>query len=308
MSSPVSAGRDRAAAMKYRKYMRETGRPLFIQAGPVTRRISRKLAAFYEGGMSIPEMSRRAGVSYCTIHRLIYREDVGILRTTAQKLDALKFTAAEAGHIDPTGSIRRMGALWADGFPGTWLSDRLGVDQKHFFYMTHGHAEFVTVAMARRIERMYDDLAGRTPADFGIVGRSQNLAALYASRAGFAPRTCWDPDTIDDPDAHPEWTGSCGTVFGWRIHQRQGIPVCERCSAAHEGGRYVLSPGKLRDARIAQGLLLTDVQRLTGVNKATIQSWEAGRSKPSNPAVLEKVLTVLDVTFEDVSTQEEAET
>lgn len=305
MSRDSGRERDYLAAQKYRKYLRQTGRPSYIRVGPETAWVHRKLNAFYERGMSMPEMARQSGLSISVLYRLMRNDDVGMLRSTMRRIEAMGFVQAEHGHIGLTGTSRRIGALWADGFTLSWLSAHLGVEPKHVYNMVHRRGEFVTVAMARRVSEAYDGLREKTPDEFGVPGRSQALARLHALRAGYAPRRCWDADTIDDPEAIPEWTGRCGTFFGWQIHEQEGIPVCGPCAAARDSGQYVLSSERLRQARHDAGLLITDVSRITGIKQATIQSWESGRSKPRFPADLEKVLIALDVTFEQVAEREE---
>ena len=57
---------------------------------------------------------------------------------------------------------------------------------------------------------------------------------VIARRNGWAPPGAWDDDQIDDPQAHPEWTGECGTDRGYWVHRRQQLPMCTRCETAHE--------------------------------------------------------------------------
>lgn len=302
MSSPASV---RRAEFKRLRYLRETGRPSYIRVGPETLRAHRKLASYHARGMSIPEMSRQTGLSGGALYRMVKRDDVGMLRSSVEKIAAMPFVRSEAGRIDATGSTRRIQALWYDGFTTVWIAGRLGVEIKHVYRMTHGKTRFVTVAMADRVREMYDDVAEKAPDDLGLPRRSQGLATLYAARRGFAPRRCWDPDTIDDPGARPEWTGRCGTVFGWRIHEQQKIPLCEPCSAARGTELPEFLPKLLAEARARRGLNLAELGRISGVNQATIQSWEAGRSRPRRGTDLEKVLSVLDVTFEEVTEPKE---
>jgi hypothetical protein len=95
------------------------------------------------------------------------------------------------------------------------------------------------VLTAGKVDQMYRKLALVKPEDHGIAEGAIVRAKTYARKAGWtATPGCWDEDTIDDPSAFPEWTGQCGTVYGFRVHYREGLlPVCEACSKARSVAR-----------------------------------------------------------------------
>ncbi len=211
----------------------------------------------------------------------------------------------EGAYVDPTGTARRLQALRADGFPGWLLGDRLGVSYEAVRQLARGRTRVLASTRLRVVE-LYEELAGKTPEDFGVIQHSIDQCTTIARRQGYAPRACWDSDTIDDPKAVPDWTGRCGTRFGVAVHQREGIPVCEPCLKAYAG---VLFPGfngaLLREVREKRGLSRTELASLAGdITASTIQYWEGGRSTPERQGKLDRVLSVLDATYEDVCEEE----
>src|SRR5690606_31398529 len=114
----------------------------------------------------------------------------------------------------------------------------------------------------------------------------------------------WDPDTIDDPDAYPEWTGACGTHRGRLIHKREGTPVCGPCKAAPEAARK-FSPEKFKAARVRRGLTLLKLAEAVDCHETTVRYWEDGRSVPRRRGLMDRMLSVLDVTIEDITEEEE---
>lgn len=298
----------RARDRKRERYLLATGRGLTVR-GPDVDRLVARIRGFVARGMSYKQIGQQVGLHQRTVSHLSLEDRQYMRRSVYEALSRARFEEPdENAGVDSTGFRRRLQALWAAGYPLPWLSDRLDFGSRSYLQQVVCGEKAVRRARygnVRQVAEMYDKIADRDPVEMGVNQSSSTFARTWAAKRGLAPPRCWDPDTIDDPDAIPEWTGRCGTVFGWRIHQRQGIPACGPCTAAHDTEQPVLSPELLKAARLRKGLLLTDLGRLSGVNKATIQSWEAGRSIPRTPDVLERVLAVLDVTFEDVAQTEE---
>lgn len=228
------------------RYLRESGRPSLVRVGPETLRAHRKVNRFHREGMAYTDMARQTGLSVAAIHRIANSPDVGMQRSTLEKLGALVFevmTPAPRGHgarLDRTPTARRLRAMWADGFPVSWLADRVSTQQRYVADVIHGRTAYSHHSFAERVGRIYATFEGVSPESCGIPQRSIALARLYASRAGCAPRHCWDPDTIADPDAFPEWTGACGTPKGYNLHTHHGIQPCTPCReaiAAHNRGK-----------------------------------------------------------------------
>lgn len=214
------------------RFLRETGRPSYIEVGPETLRLHRKVVAFHERGMAFKEMATQTGLSVSAVYRIAKRDDIGMWRSTVERLEAMTFAEGGNARVDRPGTSRRLRAMWADGFPATWLSERLGTQHKHVLDIIHQRTVRGHFDLASRVSRLYEECDGVRAEDVIESKHSIALARLYAGRHECAPRHCWDPDTIDDPDGIPEWTGLCGTWRGYNVHVARRIPPCQPCRTA----------------------------------------------------------------------------
>jgi len=101
--------------------------------------------------------------------------------------------AAAGACIDSTGTVRRLQALVAVGYPATGLGERIGVSATNMAHTMR--ATRVTVRRARQVAVLYEQLSH-------LPGESKR-ARMRARRQGWAPPLAWDEDTIDDPAASP---------------------------------------------------------------------------------------------------------
>jgi hypothetical protein len=215
-----------------RAYLRQTGRPQTIR-GAEFEEIQARVRGFHARGMTYATMAEQVGLSHRTVTATQFHH--AMRRDTFQALLGLKYeepTAPRSSLMPPEGTRRRLGALWAEGFPVSWQADRLPFkDNRYLYEFVEGAASKVGVQYStfRAVADFYDSLDGETPQSMGVVPRSVAFARGFAAKRNHAPRTCWDPDTIDDPQAIPEWTGKCGSPAGYRIHYRDNIPMCEPC-------------------------------------------------------------------------------
>jgi len=146
--------------------------------------------------------------------------------------------------VSPLGTRRRVGALVAVGWPQQHLAAHLGMTPSNFGTML-GRPH----VLARRVlavRAMYDNLWRTDPRERGATAAGIARAKRYAADRGWAPVGAWDDDTIDDPEAFPDWTGRCGTPDGDREHYRLGIPSCRPCRHARNAYQR-----QLRQARTA---------------------------------------------------------
>jgi hypothetical protein len=140
--------------------------------------------------------------------------------------------------MDPTGTRRRAHALVALGWPQQHLATHIGMTLNNFVAMLSRPNVLVHRALA--VRAMYDALWRADPAEHGASPAGITRARRHAAANGWAPVGAWDDDTIDDPAAHPDWTGSCGTWEGYVAHQTYKIPYCQPCreaAAAHRRER-----------------------------------------------------------------------
>jgi hypothetical protein len=134
--------------------------------------------------------------------------------------------------IGPIGTRRRAHALVAVGWPQQYLATHLGMAPGNFSQML-GRPN-VLARRALEVRAMYEDLWRADPAEHGATPVGIERAKRHAADRGWAPPGAWDDDDIDDPAAHPNWTGHCGTTKGADAHAEHGIPLCPPCRTAAE--------------------------------------------------------------------------
>lgn len=297
------------ARARYADKMRHLGRPLMVTEEEFAA-AARVLGKARRYGMSDQMIADQTGIHYTlpskvrrgvvkTMHRDSFE---GVMKLRPDRPGTYHSDTRgkihSGAYVNPVGTVRRIQALRADGFPGNFLGDRLGVSYEAVAQLARRPRESVLETTRADVAKLYEDLAGKRPEDFGISGHSISKCSTMARRAGYAPRSCWDIQTIDDPDAHPEWTGHCGTAMGRVIHERDGIPLCPRCAEAPV--RFPFSGDRLRKLRESRGLTQRGLEELAGLSRGHVHHWEGGRYAP-RPATLTVVLLVLDATFDDVS-------
>lgn len=294
------------------EYQRAIGRPALLRHDtPEVQWALAKIRSYHQRGMSLSAMADQVGLAQDAITRLGGRKDrPGMRRTTFEKIRRIEFDTQEGqrAYMPLLGAQRRLRALRADGFPYGFLSESAGHaprDPRLLRIITGRRTErdqvgFIIASTARNVERVYDKLAGVDPRDLGVSDFAHKYSVNRAAKLGYAPSRCWDPDTIDDPDAIPQWTGRCGTPLGNHIHVRDDIPLCKPCRKAGPMAGYPgFVPAKLAALRARRGLSLREVQDASGVHTRTINGWERGHYSPRQPR-LDQVLSVLDATVEDV--------
>jgi hypothetical protein len=132
--------------------------------------------------------------------------------------------------IDATGTVRRLRALVAAGWPQARIAQKLGWTDANLSALLR--RERTIVRTARAVRAVYDELWQADPLAAGVASHVCTRARDHAARSGWAPVGAWDDDTIDDPAAGPDWTGVCGTRAGYSAHRVIGVPACRRCRDA----------------------------------------------------------------------------
>ena len=280
--------------------------------GPERERVLQKIRSFHARGMTYVQMEAQSGVPVRTIANALEGWRGSIKRPTLVALTAVQFEEPEPHvRVSGLGTRRRLGGLWCAGYPTPLLTELLGVGNRGYLQkVIRGRkGDSVTAATRLAVERLAGKLEVAKPGDFGIDARRISYCKTFAAKAGCVPLGCWDADNIDDPEAQPEWTGACGTTDGVRIHRREGIPVCSACRQADlaevkESGSG-FSPGAFRRIREARGMSRRQLCNQIGMDESSIFYWETGRSEPRQ-RTLDRALSVLGATFEDVCESEES--
>lgn len=220
---------------KWCAYMSSTGRPQLVPADDARAHILK----LCEAGMSRNRIAQLSGASGSNVRRIARDEAKWVIRWTHDAILAVTYEEPthHGGRVSAIGMRRRLGALRADGFPLSLIGDLVGVSLARIHTLSTGDETFVYQHTHQMVADAYDRIGMKPVTDFrDVSAQPQATVRNRARKLGYAPRICWDDDTIDDPDAVPQWTGECGTVNGYRIHQRRRVPTCTACRKAH--GEY----------------------------------------------------------------------
>lgn len=213
----------------------------YVDAEPARNHV-RMLMDYGLGWKRIAEL---AGVGRGTVEKLLYGSrhrgmgpSKGIRPETARKLLAVRPEGERLGgavNVDATGTRRRLQALVAGGWPQARLAAQLGMSPGNFGKTLRSPR--VLAATERAVRKLYDQMWREDPAQHGATEASITRARRHARSNGWSPVGAWDDDTIDDPQAFPDWTGKCGTPEGYVAHSTYAIPYCEPCRKARSAQR-----------------------------------------------------------------------
>lgn len=309
--------RERTAARR-RDKLRKQGRPSMVlpEEMAAARRLIDRARAY---GMDDMMISRQVGIlGRTTVWKVRTGRSATIRRCTYEKIMSLRpeeprstphparGKVAAGPQVPAVGLLRRLRALRADGFTNEVIAGLVGVTPEAVSELARRDRAMAYETTHREVAEAYRKLVGTRPADHAITPRAEKYTRAFARKRDWAPSICWDPDTIDDPDAHPEWTGACGTAEGIRIHRREGIPVCAYCrTACATAWVDDFDPAKMRELRTARGWSLRALAAELGFAYRTVQEWESGKRVPTWGKI-QPVLFLLDATITDVQTRKES--
>jgi hypothetical protein len=174
------------------------GRSPWVDAAPVREHVSELLGA----GMTIAELEKAAGVDRSIIRHLLgaYGKPPAkrVRKDNAERLTAAPVRrgfVGERGWVAATGTMRRVHALNAIGWPNQELSRRLGypVSTRSLQFGKRG---VVLAATAQAVDALYRELRD-------IPGPSDRVKETARNRGWLSP-VWWDDDTIDDPQHVPD--------------------------------------------------------------------------------------------------------
>ncbi|MGW9245803.1 hypothetical protein [Streptomyces badius] len=203
---------------------RERGTTRRVPPGPAAQHVQ-KLA---DAGWTIGQIAAAARCAERTLLDLRAQTNKTIQKALADRILTARPTLATVPgttKVPAVGTVRRVQALRAIGYSLAEIAAAMGMAKTALSNTVCGRRPTVAVDTARAAQRVYKQL-GKRP---GTSRRATNRAAVM----GWAPPAAWDDDTIDDPQARPEWTGYCGTDRGWWSHRQQNIPMCAACDQAH---------------------------------------------------------------------------
>lgn len=268
----------------------------YVPAGPMQARLRRLVDRH---GVAFQHISERTGVSTRVLLEHYrgqrFGEDAPLARcqeATADLILGTQFTTADVDRAHPVGVRRRLQALARAGFTSPMIEDETGINWQHLHALTVGRKgrTHVSPETARRVSEAYERMHLRDPVkDYGGQPQSCSRVRMIAERRGYAPHTCWDSDTLGDPEAFPEWTGACGTARGRRIHAREGIPECQACRDRVLDPTTGFQSATFRALRLERGWSQPQLGDRIGCARESIAGWENGRTNPREsivPAIL----------------------
>jgi hypothetical protein len=180
----------------------------FAPAEPVRQHVQAVRAT----GMSCAGIVRHTGVNSGTIDHLLYGKApyppaVKIRTENAEALLAYwpRLDDYDDGAIiDATGTRRRVQALAALGWPSNAVQQR--VDHITLKAVERLRVnERVTARTARAVRDLYSEVSGKPAEHYGVTPWIAARTRTYAVKHQYAGPMAWDDDTIDDPQAKPDF-------------------------------------------------------------------------------------------------------
>ncbi len=290
-------------------YLRRVGRPIRISPEEFAE-VKTLVMDCPLRGMAFAAMSDQTGVIRHIFGDIVGGRRKSLNRDTYEKVRTLRFEppppeSRTGSYVDPTGAVRRLEALRAQAFPLKFLADRMGVEPQNIRY-SETYRKGIQLGSRDRIDRLYEELRNRKPEEFGISKREINRQYTVARNSGFAPPSCWDDDTIDDPAAVPEWTGACNTPEGYRIHVREGIPLCTACKLLIETRPVVMLedliffPEALRSAMSYRGMTIAVLAEKSGLSPDSLLRWRTGDRSPRYRAQVDRIASILGIDTDEL--------
>lgn len=177
---------------RYRLDVHE-GRTRRTNATQTRHHIERLQAA----GWTQAQIARRAKLAHRVLTAVLAGQKTVANRTALAILSVpISTPPADQRDVDATGTIRRVRALVAFGYPIAQLAPRFGLYLTALGRISRGELQQVRATTAERIAREYRTLS-RVPGN-------SNRARNDARRHGWHGPLAWDETTIDDPAAQPE--------------------------------------------------------------------------------------------------------
>jgi len=227
------------ATVRRQRYLRATGRGATVSP----QRAARHIELLRSHGMSDKEIQAESGVCQNVFYRItgqrseIRRDsEIRILAVQPRQVDAPR----SGTHVSARGTILRLRALAADGWPAVRLGERCG---KHKQFIVHLQNSDPDTAVVRRwvagyVAALSDQLAGQSPEDHGVTAHIAERIRKTASSKGWAGTAYWDPDDYDNPDFTPAIEDAIPRrqVIAENAHWLMRIDNLDRATAARRLG------------------------------------------------------------------------
>lgn len=198
-----------AEAKKW-KYIRDTGGSSWVPAERVIRYVWRLRYA----GMTDTQIREQAKLTPPHLYQII-RNKVPVRYSTAARILAIPVPATtdspnrNGTHVPGLGTLRRLQALTAEGWPAKELEKRLGTGAGYVSYLLRGEGSgTVRLFTAAAIRNLFDQLDGQRPEDHGVPAPHAKTARNRAAKNLWPGAAYWDQDDFDNPDFQPATTST----------------------------------------------------------------------------------------------------
>ncbi|QTD97023.1 hypothetical protein [Streptomyces cyanogenus] len=202
-----AAERDRRNRKQQGNYQR------FTEAGPVRTHVQQLIAA----GATPRGIAIKANVGDKVVRGLLPTRADGTRMPLKHRLvadNAAKLLALTADDVVPQytpafGTIRRLQALAADGWPQKVIARHVGLYPSYIsqlLWRASTNAELqVRGSTALAVARAHDALRGKKPTRNGVARKAYKLVRAAAQEHNWPPTSYWDqhPGAIDDPHFEP---------------------------------------------------------------------------------------------------------
>jgi hypothetical protein len=154
----------------------------------------------------------------------------------AAKILAIQPETATPGRVDATGTVRRLQALVACGWPMYHLGPRINISCRTVRAIVRQERVYGRTADA--VARLYDELQDAKPEKHGIDRTSAVRARSYAKARQWAPVSYWATrmDVIDDPDFQPLYGVTRREIVAQDAHELIRYSGLDRQAAADRLG------------------------------------------------------------------------
>jgi len=210
------------------------------------------IAALNAYGIGVRQAAELAGLRFGTVSHWLYGrpgypQPPRIKTALAQRMLAVRpvlANVADRARIDDIGTVRRLQALVAVGWPAKELASRLSLDVTGTPRLLRSRR--VTGATARSVRVLFAELWNADPVAAGIPAHIAERSRLRAGRNGWAPPAAWD--SLDDPLAVPDF-GEAGDRVAALVEDAEYIRETAKATWQHVAERLAVDVDTLHTYR-----------------------------------------------------------
>jgi len=183
----------------YKRSRKKVGGGGYVPAEPVREHLDHLL-----NYMTLADIEAVSGVQSetisqirCGVHRRMQHTNAEALMSVAPR------PQQRPGFMNPTGTVRRLRGLVAEGWPIPYLAERLGTSSTTLQQRLRDEVSVVKSETRAKVIALTKELGKTTPprrTGKGVWGRERYRA--YAKAKGWAPLASWDD--IDNPRERPK--------------------------------------------------------------------------------------------------------